>query len=146
MEGRENEEESEEGNEEKYYNLLVSFSVGEKTYIYDITKAKLVKIFPTEELKEQLGDFARDYFKKAPFIFANARLAEEDKEKFRKINAEPENLEELLNYSFRRLKKFTPLSYPLFIRKCSSIQRMIVYSSMKTYRKLELQELRSKWE
>lgn len=140
------EEENEEESEEKYYNLLVSFSVGEKTYVYDTTKAKLVKILPTWKLKDLLGDFIRDYSKKVPCVFVNARLAEENKEKFRKINAEPENLEELLNDSFEKFKEFTPLSYSFLVKSRRLIKEVITLSLLKTYAKLELQELRSEWE
>ncbi len=136
----------EEENEETHYNLLVSFFAGGKAYLYDITKAKLVKILPTEELNDMMSSFVCDYSKKVHFVFVNAKLAEEDKEKFRKVNAEPENLEELLNESFERFKEFTPLSYSSFMKSCQLIEEIIVLSLLKTYTKLELQELRKRLE
>jgi len=134
----------EEENEEKRYNLLVSFFAGGKAYLYDITKAKLVKILPSEELDELTKSFVCDYSKEVRCVFINSRLAEEDKEKFRKINAEPENLEELLNNSFKEVKKMTPLRYSLVLKERKLIELIVQISLMDTYMKLELQELRNR--
>jgi len=133
----------EEENEETYYNLLVSFFAGGRTYLYDITKAKLVKILPTEELDKLTKSFVCDYSKEVRCVFINARLAEKDKENFRNINAEPENLEELLNNSFKEVKKITPIKYSLVLKERKLIELIVQISLMDTYMKLDLQELRN---